>query len=68
VTGLNLGGSRELTDDGLMHLARMPQLEHLELNEYPGGKLTDRGPVSLRTRSRIWLSCQIFNRSAATAS
>lgn len=43
VTSLNLGGSRELTDDGLLHLARMPQLEQLDLSEYPGGKLTDRG-------------------------
>jgi hypothetical protein len=43
VSSLSLGGSRELTDEGLTHLARMPQLEHLELNEYPGGKLTDRG-------------------------
>jgi hypothetical protein len=43
VTSLSLGASRELTDDGLLHVARMPQLEHLDLNEYPGGKLTDRG-------------------------
>lgn len=43
VTSLSLGGSRELTDDGLLHLARMPQLEDLNLSEYPGGKLTDRG-------------------------
>jgi len=48
VTSLSLGGSRELTDDGLLHLAQMPQLEHLELNEYPGGKLTDRGLEVLR--------------------
>lgn len=48
VTTLNLGGSRELTDDGLLHLARMPQLEHLNLSEYPGGKLTDRGLAALR--------------------
>jgi hypothetical protein len=48
VTSLSLGGSRELTDDGLLHLARMPQLEYLELNEYPGGKLTDRGLEVLR--------------------
>jgi hypothetical protein len=48
VTRLNLGGSRELTDDGLLHLARMPQLEHLELSEYPGGKITDRGLEVLR--------------------
>jgi hypothetical protein len=48
VTSLNLGGSRELTDDGLLHLARMPQLELLNLSEYPGGKLTDRGLEVLR--------------------
>jgi hypothetical protein len=43
VTALSLGGSRQLSDDGLLHLARMPQLETLELSEYPGGRLTDRG-------------------------
>ena len=48
VTTLSLGGSRELTDDGLLHLARMPQLRHLVLSEYPGGKLTDRGLEVLR--------------------
>ncbi len=48
ITALNLGGSRELTDDGLLHLARMPQLEYLNLSEYPGGKLTDRGLEALR--------------------
>jgi hypothetical protein len=48
VTSLSLGGSRELTDDGLLHLARMPQLEHLNLSEYPGGRLTDRGLQALR--------------------
>jgi len=48
VTALSLGGSRELTDAGLLHLARMPQLTHLNLSEYPGGKLTDRGLAVLR--------------------
>jgi hypothetical protein len=48
VTSLSLGGSRELTDDGLRHLARMPQLTHLNLSEYPGGKLTDRALEVLR--------------------
>ncbi len=48
VTSLVLGGSRELTDEGLLHLARMPQLEHLDIGEYPGGKLTDRGLEVLR--------------------
>jgi hypothetical protein len=48
VTSLTLGGSRQLTDDGLLHLARMPQLQHLDLSEYPGGKLTDRALEVLR--------------------
>jgi ankyrin repeat protein len=48
VTALSLGGSRQLTDDGLLHLARMPQLQHLNLSEYPGGRLTDRGLEVLR--------------------
>jgi hypothetical protein len=48
ITALNLGGSRLLDDDGLLELARMPQLEHLDLSEYPGGKLTDRGLAVLR--------------------
>ena len=48
VTSLSLGGSRQLTDDGLHHLARMPQLERLDLSEYPGGRLTDRGLEVLR--------------------
>jgi hypothetical protein len=48
VTTLSLGGSRQLTDDGLLHLARMPQLENLDLSEYPGGRLTDRGLEVLR--------------------
>lgn len=48
VTSLSLGGSRELSDNGLLLLARMPQLQHLDLSEYPGGKLTDRGLEVLR--------------------
>lgn len=48
VTSLNLGGSRGLSDEGMKALARMPQLEQLELSEYPGGKLTDRGLEVLR--------------------
>ena len=48
VTSLSLGGSRALTDQGLQALARMPQLRHLDLSEYPGGKLTDRALEVLR--------------------
>ena len=48
VIALGIGGSRGLSDDGLLHLARMPQLQWLNLSEYPGGKLTDRGLQVLR--------------------
>jgi hypothetical protein len=43
VVALGIGGSRGLSDDGLLQLARLPQLKWLNLSEYPGGKLTDRG-------------------------
>lgn len=48
VIALGIGGSRGLSDDGLLQLARMPQLHRLNLSEYPGGKLTDRGLEVLR--------------------
>jgi hypothetical protein len=53
VTRLSLGGSRELTDDGLLHIGRMQQLERLELSEYPGGRLTDRGLEAVRHLSNL---------------
>jgi hypothetical protein len=62
VTSLTLGGSRQLTDEGLLHLVHMPQLEHLDLFEYPGGKLTDLGLgvlrhlPNLRTFNMSWQS------------
>jgi ankyrin repeat protein len=48
VTSLSLGGSRQLSNEGMQVLAQMPQLEHLELSEYPGGHLNDRGLEVLR--------------------
>jgi hypothetical protein len=48
VTRLNLGGSKRLSDEGLLRLARMPQLEELDLSDYPGGRLTDGGLEVLR--------------------
>jgi hypothetical protein len=48
VTKLTLGGSREMSDDGLQQLAHLPQLEFLGLSEYPGGRITDRGLDVLR--------------------
>ncbi|MBI1763368.1 MAG: hypothetical protein HYR56_18240 [Acidobacteria bacterium] len=48
VTNLNFGGTKRITDDGLRHLARMPQLQEIDLSEYPGGQITDRGLECLR--------------------
>jgi hypothetical protein len=45
VTALHLGGSRGVTDEGLGHLARMPQLRTLDLS---GCLVTDRGLEVLR--------------------
>ena len=47
VTRLDLGGSLQLTDDGLANLARMPQLQELDISGWKGG-LTDRGMEVLR--------------------
>ncbi|HKX29722.1 MAG TPA: hypothetical protein VJ302_18675 [Blastocatellia bacterium] len=48
VTRLNLGGTKRITDDGLNRLAGMPQLQELDLSDYPGGQITDRGLEFLR--------------------
>ncbi|MGQ0735954.1 MAG: hypothetical protein ACT4QD_20145 [Acidobacteriota bacterium] len=45
LTGLNLGGSKALTDDGVSHLARLPALTYLDLS---GTAITDRGLAVLR--------------------
>ena len=45
VTTLALSGSKSLTDEGLRHLARMPQLRELDLG---GCAITDRGLEVLR--------------------
>jgi hypothetical protein len=42
VTRVNFDGARHLTDDGLQYLARMPQLEELDLSGYHS-PITDRG-------------------------
>jgi hypothetical protein len=48
VTRLNLGGSTRLSDVGLKHLARMTQLQDIDLSEYPGGRITDSALEFLR--------------------
>jgi hypothetical protein len=45
VTSLQLNDSKKVTDAGLAHLARMPQLRHLDLS---GCAITDRGLEVLR--------------------
>jgi hypothetical protein len=47
VTRLDLGGSLQLTDAGLAHLARMPQLRELDVSGWKG-RITDRGLEVLR--------------------
>ena len=47
VTRVNVGGARRLTDDGLRHLARMPQLQELDLSGRHS-PVTDRGLEVLR--------------------
>ena len=59
ITSLDLGGSQGITDKGLQYLARMPQLRKLNLSEYPGGRITDRGLEALRHLSdlRVFEMC-----------
>ena len=47
VTSLNVDGARELTDDGLLCLVGMPQLEELDLGGWHS-RVTDRGLAVLR--------------------
>jgi hypothetical protein len=53
VTRLDLGGCNQLGDDGLRSLARMPQLRELDLSNYPGGPITDRGLEVLRSLKEL---------------
>ncbi len=48
VTHLRIGGSREMTEQGLHLLAGMPQLEHLELGGFPGARIKDASLEVLR--------------------
>lgn len=52
VTRLDLGGSKRLTDDGLLHLAQMPRLQDLDLSGWHS-PLTDRGLQVLRHLSEL---------------
>ncbi len=48
ITRLDFGGTKQVTDDGLLHLASLSRLQELDLSEYPGGRITDRGLEVLR--------------------
>ena len=48
ITRLSFGGTKQMTDKGLAHLARLPRLQDLDLSDYPGGQITDRGLEVLR--------------------
>ena len=50
VTGLNLSGSRAVTDDGVRHLAHLTSLRHLDLS---GTNVTDAGLEVLRNLPRL---------------
>jgi hypothetical protein len=52
VTRVNCDGARQLSDDGLQHLARMPQLEELNLSGYHS-PITDRGLAVLGYLKRL---------------
>lgn len=71
ITSLTLGGSRLLTDAGVMAIAGMPQLEHLNIGEYPGGVLTDRALDVLQhlpNLRRFGMSWQLGITDAGTSS
>ena len=53
VERLNFGGTKAMSDAGLAHLARMPQLRDLDLSDYPGGRLTDAGLAVLRHLTKL---------------
>ncbi len=52
ITRLQLGGSLQLIDDGVANLARMPQLQELDLSGWKGG-ITDRGLEALQHLTQL---------------
>jgi ankyrin repeat protein len=48
MTRINFGGTKQLTDHGLRHLAKLSRLQEVDLSEYPGGQITDLGLEVLR--------------------
>ena len=58
LTALNIELSKDLTDDGAQRLARMPQLQHLDMGG-PTSRLTDRAlePLKHLPNLRLFKSC-----------
>lgn len=52
VTRLDLGGSQRITDEGLLQLAAMPQLQELDLSGWHL-RITDRGLEALRQLKQL---------------
>ena len=50
LTAIGLGGSREVTDDGLRHLVKLPMLQYLDLS---GTSITDAGLQVVRHLPRL---------------
>lgn len=67
VTTLRLNGARMLTDAGLRELACMPQLQHLELNQYPGGRFADEGLAVLRQLPSLRVFSMSWQRGISDA-
>ena len=67
VTRLHFGGTGKVSDDGLKHLERMPQLQELELSDYPGGQITDRGLECLRYLKELKLFQMCWQRAITDA-
>jgi hypothetical protein len=67
VIALDLAGSQQLTEEGWLQLARMPQLQHLNLSEYPGGRLTDRSLEVLRHLPNLRTFAMTWQRGVTDA-
>jgi hypothetical protein len=59
LTGLGLSGCRQVTDEGVRHLARLPALQHLDLT---GTAITDAGLQVLRDLPELRMLSLAWNR------
>lgn len=64
LVAIGVGGSRGLTDEGLVHLAKMPQLRFLNVT---GAKITDRGLDVLRHLPNLQIFEMTWQRDVSDA-